>query len=728
MKNIFKIHFYRLFSSRMRYILSAVFSAACAVFFFARPVTAQKNIQLALHTFFLFASSLFIIYIPFVTSASSFSESEEAMFPSSAVSSVLGKFSACMLFFFLTLISLFCVPGVILCISDADIKTVFLEITGLIFYAALSFSFCIYIFTLFKKHSLSFAVSTGFLLLVNSFHLMPYFEKISFMYPLINFFSTVWHFESFSKGILDTRDIIFFTAFTALFILLSVFESENQKGKKFTAKIKVMLLLFIVLITFDSKFFYKRIDFSSSHKYTVGTLSRSYIDLLDENLEITFYRSENLFKREPSLRDVSDYLYEYASCSEKIFYSEKDPYKSSDKNFQARLSAYGIYPQPLLSQDGAGQYEEVYSAVVLSYLGNTEVIPFLLSSDTLEYDLTLRLEHLITQRARTVQIVQSGNLAPENSYAVPLLEHNGFTVAKTFLPSEASETLLPFTDFINVPLIVFGSENFSKKDTKALEKFILNGGRAFIASSPFSVNESDWKITEGEGFFERMLFTFGIYYENKIVSDTDSLKILFSSETNAMQKESFLYPLWPVIPEQKNAPEGMTLFWPSCMTLDEDVASIVDFTVEPYLTTSKTSWLTQKKDGELKTNPFFVQKEYEPGTQKGPFTVAAAVKKDRQIRAIVFSSPLSLVKNSALYSQNSAPDLRTASFLCDSVMTLSGYSDFVELKNNRVKVNKTVLKLSKHYAETAVLVSALIILINLSLGSVGFVYKKRLFK
>ena len=200
-----------------------------------------------------------------------------------------------------------------------------------------------------------------------------------------------------------------------------------------------------------------------------------------------------------------------------------------------------------------------------------------------------------------------------------------------------------------------------------------------------------------------MLQNFGLYFKEALVADISNFRLtLFSDQNSAgqtatAQTEYVNYPLWPVLRSQKPIPSGMTLFWPCAQDLDEEVALQEGFTLKPLLYTSQHSWLLS---GGLNanTNPFFVPQYPSEENEKGSFAVASAIFKGEQSAPLAiiigdeytFSTPLM-----AYSSTEQNADLRSLEFLSDSILTLTGNEEILDLKNKRVS-NNSLYKISQN--------------------------------
>ena len=290
----------------------------------------------------------------------------------------------------------------------------------------------------------------------------------------------------------------------------------------------------VLMLFANSSRFYTRLDTTSDHSFSVSKFSKSLLDEVQEPLDITFYQSSSLRNLYPQTQDADDYLSEYAGYSNLITYRRLDPEKD---NLTETLSAYGIQGQPI-QESGKNSYSLVYSAIVISYLGQMETIPFVLSADTLEYDLDGRIQRLVREKTRIVQLVLGNGMTLEQdySYLTPYLESQGFVVVQTYMPSlsypEAGQ--MPFSLYQNVPLIVLGTAHFMPEDAEALVKFIQNGGKAFIATSPYTVDiKNDWSILPIDDYVVYRLQELGVYYRDTVTADISNFRITLYGDTDA---------------------------------------------------------------------------------------------------------------------------------------------------------------------------------------------------
>jgi len=134
---------------------------------------------------------------------------------------VMGKFLSCFVVLAAMLVLTVPVPLTLMPLGYFDTGVILGEYTGALLLAASASALGLFLSSVSRNQGASFIGTVVVLLvvvLVNNFtqDLPP------MLAPFINFISLSFHFESFSRGLLDSRDIIFFLLTTVLFLFLNV--------------------------------------------------------------------------------------------------------------------------------------------------------------------------------------------------------------------------------------------------------------------------------------------------------------------------------------------------------------------------------------------------------------------------------------------------------------------------------------------------------------------------
>lgn len=192
-----------------------------------------------LSPFFVLSPWIFIFLIPAVTMRSFSDEKKQGTIellltkPLSMWEIVNGKFFGALLLIVLalvpTIIYVFVISSLGNPIGNIDMGSTLGSYFGLLFLIAGYTAIGIFTSTLSDNQIVAFILSV-FLCFVFYFG----FEGVSgFAGGLDNFVASLgmeYHFKSMSRGVLDTRDIIYFLSITVLFLSLTVYKLKSLKG------------------------------------------------------------------------------------------------------------------------------------------------------------------------------------------------------------------------------------------------------------------------------------------------------------------------------------------------------------------------------------------------------------------------------------------------------------------------------------------------------------------
>ena len=179
-----------------------------------------------LRPFFLAFPPAFILVIPVLTMKAWAEErklgSAEILFtmPFTEWELVCGKFLCCFILLCGMIALTLPVPLTLLPLGTFDPGVIFAEYTGALLLGASAASLGLFLSSVSKTQAAAFLGSAVVLLvvmLINNFtqDLPP------FLAGFVNFISLAYHFESFTRGLLDSRDITYFLLTTGLFLFLN---------------------------------------------------------------------------------------------------------------------------------------------------------------------------------------------------------------------------------------------------------------------------------------------------------------------------------------------------------------------------------------------------------------------------------------------------------------------------------------------------------------------------
>ncbi|MBP5520672.1 MAG: Gldg family protein [Treponema sp.] len=707
-KNYLKYNLENSLRSPVFYILSVLFSLFIFINYFIRQQFFSGNGSTDLILFFSAVPYICIIAIPSLCYRQSFSIYDDFI-PLSGLERQFAVFLSQQTLFSIQLILL--LPAVLLVnlFGTTDCGQIFTSFICLFFYGAAVIALCGFIQNLILNKVSSLILSALVLAVFNSAHLFAVYVQLpDFLASFFKTLSFAWHFDAAGKGIFDSRDIIWLLGSAALFIFLSDSVNQLKKGRKFTKNQKlsrILLPLIAFLIMLNGNRWYTRIDFSANKTYSISKYTKSLISRIESPVKITYYRSSSIAKLYPQIRDVADFLNDYASQSKNISLIIKDPDK--DSAVRTMLENYGIASQQLRTVSGnSTEYLTVYSAIVIEQNGNAETIPFTMAANTLEYDLDGRLRHLMSGTSRTVNIIIGNGMSlnEDYSYVIPWLSSQGFICNALYVEDPAFESALSAS---SGPLLVIGDSEVKIDAAIAIESYILSGkGNAFFAVSPYVCDiENNWYLTQAKRTnLVELCEHWGAVFLPKIAADVSCSRITMYADDNS-STQLMNYPLWISLLQQQNSPLGMILFWANPLELtsreDEKGQTL------PYLLTSSASYSYEidKASPEklIETNPFVLQNMSTKDINYSQQIVAAEVTgaidglynighlNNSHIIIIPDQYFLSSLMNGYIGGENG--DYRNFEFLTNALLKLNGEEELAALQS-RTNRDSSLYKVS----------------------------------
>src|SRR5215831_15503131 len=315
---------------------------------------------------------------------------------------------------------------------------------------------------------------------------------------LVSSLSVMTHFQPFTSGMIDSRDVIFFllligfALFTTGVIVRSHRATSIDKLMKrnfetlfySTAGVAAMFVMSVAFYVISSTV-KVRFDVSADKVHTLSAGTKRLLAKLDSRVTIRFYCTQGDNAMPPVLRSyarkVEDLLHEYQQETElgrgKLIIEKFDPKPDSDVEDAARLN--GIEGQPI----GPFGSERIYLGLVVSLLDQKFSLPFLPPDRErlLEYDISRALAGVVN--ARPVIGIMSGLpvFGDKPDFLMrPVERHMDWAfiteLKKDFALKEVPLTASKIPEEIKV-LLVAHPVNVSDATQYALDQFVLRGGK-----------------------------------------------------------------------------------------------------------------------------------------------------------------------------------------------------------------------------------------------------------
>ncbi len=229
------------FTSMVAYMTMAAFLLVSGLFLWVFPDSSILDYGYAgLDSFFNIAPYLFIFLIPAISMRSLAEEKKDGTFellatrPLSDWDIVLGKFFACLAIVMITLIPTliyyFSVYQLGITEGNIDTGAVIGSYIGLVLLASAFTAIGLFTSSLGKNQIIAFTLAV-----VLSYFSFSGFDSISSIISLqgiasvLTAFGINEHYQSVSRGVLDTRDLIYFLSFSTLFLVFTKAKLGSRK-------------------------------------------------------------------------------------------------------------------------------------------------------------------------------------------------------------------------------------------------------------------------------------------------------------------------------------------------------------------------------------------------------------------------------------------------------------------------------------------------------------------
>ena len=223
---IFKREFVSFFNSPIAYIFVAVFLIVTNWLFFTRFfLTGQANMR----EWFGLVPWLLLLLAPAITMRAWAEEKKTGTMeflltlPIRDWEVVIAKFLSSLSFLIIVLIFSLSIPITIARLGNLDFGIIFAGYIGTLLMGSMYLSLGLLISSFSKNQIVAFLISLAVLFglfIIGSNNVLSFVQGP--IASVLQFVSTATHFNSIIKGIFDSRDIIYYISFTALFIYLNI--------------------------------------------------------------------------------------------------------------------------------------------------------------------------------------------------------------------------------------------------------------------------------------------------------------------------------------------------------------------------------------------------------------------------------------------------------------------------------------------------------------------------
>ena len=223
------------FNSAIAYICLTVF-LVLANWLFLRLFFIENQAQL--RGFFGLIPWIFLFFAPAITMRLWAEEKRQGTFellmtlPVKDYEVVLGKFLACFIFLGLGLVLTFPLPLSVSYLGNPDWGAIWGGYLGLLLMGAAYLSIGLFASSITVNQIVAFilGVVMSFALVMIG-HDLVLFSLPRWLAPICEYLSITRHFESIARGVIDTRDLLYYFSLIFFFIYLNILSLESRKWR-----------------------------------------------------------------------------------------------------------------------------------------------------------------------------------------------------------------------------------------------------------------------------------------------------------------------------------------------------------------------------------------------------------------------------------------------------------------------------------------------------------------
>jgi len=595
MIRIFTKEFNSYLNSLIAYLVIGVFLTGIGLLLWVFPETSVLDYGFAdMSTLFSMGPYVFIFLIPAITMKSFAEEKKLGTMellltkPLTDWDIVLGKFFAALA---LTLVAL--LPTVIYYFSishlgnpQGNIDTAGV-IGSYIGFALLASVFCaigVFASSLTSNQIVSFILAAFFcFIFYTGFDSLATLTGNSAL--TIKQLGILYHYDALSKGLIDSRDVIYFLSLSGLILLgaKTVIGSRQWSSNKFieseiTGDSLFVLngIALVILFNTLASFYFFRIDLTEEKRYSIKPQTKELLRHLDDEVFVEVFLEGDLnpgFKRfQKSIKETLEEFRIYSNNKVKsIFTNPSQAQGQKARNeFMNELASKGIQPMNVIENQNGQRVEKfVFPGAVVSYNGFEQGVMLLKGNKAQNAQEVLNesIEGTEFELANAIY-----KLSNNNRKKIGMLhghdELEGASIASF------NNALLEQYDVFDINLsqskkvndyqlliIAKPKKEFSASDKYKLDQYVMRGGKILflvdrLEASMDSASREDYFAFPYNLNLDDQLFKYGLRINMDLIEDRVSGKypIVVGNAGNRPQIMQLDWPFFPLINQYAQHP------------------------------------------------------------------------------------------------------------------------------------------------------------------------------
>jgi len=580
-------------SSLVAYVTIGVFLLVLGLFLWVFPDSSILNYGYAgLDSLFSTAPYLFMFLVPAITMRSLAEERKEGTFellltrPLTDWQIVLGKYFAALLLVFFALVPtlVYYYSVYILGSPQGNIDTggVIGSYIGIFLLGAGFCAIGLFASSVSKNQIIAFSIAV-FL----CFFFYSGFDSLGQLLSLqslsLENLGITQHYQSVSRGVLDTRDLAYFVILSGLFICLTLIVLIKQRQKSFWDKNLSKAAGVLILSGVISSVTFTRFDFTKEKRFTISNVSRNIMDTLKGPVHVTVYLQGDNFpggmkRLQHATKDMLSDLQAYSHGSLQFSFIDliaaikklpDDEQKAEYDSLQVRgitgqpysvktdngVTQMLIFPEALVQFNG----REIAVNLLQSRIGLSDDEVYNNSIQNLEYAFSSAIKKITSGGKPIIGFTEGhGELTDVQLNDAMRSLSDGYNVGRIDLKS------IPFAVLMKIKLLVIPKPDtkFTESEKFKIDQYIMRGGRVLWTIDQVNAELDSLRKRGNEEMsfpkdlnLDDELFTYGIRINYDLIADMRCAQIPISTGNIGGQAQIQMVPwlYYPIfMPTSKN--------------------------------------------------------------------------------------------------------------------------------------------------------------------------------
>lgn len=400
------------------------------------------------------------------------------------------------------------------------------------------------------------------------------------------------HYERMSRGVVDTRDVIYFAGAITLFLMGTrmVLQSRRwggwrgRKNEKRGEWLEMgVALVLVVSLNVIGQFLYGRLDLTTEGRYTLSKSTKELLKHVEEPVVYRVYLDGEMSSRYKRLqRETKEMLNEMRGRNRNINYEFVNPATFGNEERRAffeRMAEKGIMPiQEEVRGENGTTLLTLLPAAEVSYQGHETTVSLVQnqqyvsedemingSIENLEYTFTSAIRNITRGKKASIGFLQGhGELTGgelydiqrslQEFYSLEYVTIDGQIQALTNHRMDEKDSSFRMTNKFDLLIVAKPTEHFSDEDLFILDQYVMYGGKVLWLVDGLNA-EMDSLSTRGQAVATRyplgldeMLFTYGVRINQNILMDIICRPIPLPVGMSGERPQYRFYP-WYYFPE-----------------------------------------------------------------------------------------------------------------------------------------------------------------------------------